>query len=206
MLTGFEITEWYECNIKPYLINRGKYPYGQPNVVSVNNELFANNNVFRRCEIAYKPNSLYGVLFQPNYITYSVLGNINSVAISFQFSGCYMAKIQARDLNYYACHIYSTGEYSSTDRKEFWHALYANNNFLSCTHFKPIVANSNTDDIYKKLNSNRKEFITCGIIDEHNKCFALLLKQDDLSVVSTGICCSKTYYAREMQPFSTNII
>lgn len=207
MQTNVEVKDWYEEIIRPNISINAGYPYGTVITEDVNYCLFRDKDVFKRCEVVYKTNSLYGVIFQDNYITYSSLGRINSTVISFCFTGCYMAKLMGEDSNYYACHIYSTGDDSRASKKRNWQDLYASGAIAShnCTHFKPIVADPNQDSFFRKLERNRNDFMTCGIIDGYNRCFALLLYKNDLKVVSEGYCCSKTYYAREMQPISGNI-
>lgn len=208
-MEDFDIAKWYEENIRPYFMGK-KFPFGQPITEPLREaQHFADENVFKRCEITYSANVLYGVLYQPNFITYSCLGNTdNSTVVSFQFSGCYMAKFKAEDSNYYACHIYSTNRDYGTNRTENWNTLYRNiaSNIQECTLFKPIEAKPDEDNFYRKFNSNRNDFFTCGIIDKNNICFTLLLNQNNLKVVSEGCCCSKTYYAREMRPIFENTI
>lgn len=211
MNNHIEIKEWYDKSVKPYIRikQNTSFPHGVVITDPANFDLFQDTKVFGRCEIDYDDTNLIGVLYQPNLITFSSLGNSNKTVISFQFTGCYMAKFQATDSSFYACHIYSTGGTVSTDGVQAWRELYRTRPFMNgdtsnCTQFKPIKAD-NSDYIYKKFNSNRRNFITCGIIDKYNKCYALLLKRADLSVVSEGCCCSKQYFAREMTPISGSI-
>lgn len=105
--------------------------------------------------------------FQNGFITfYPVLSN--ALVLSFQFSGCYMAKFCFRG-SFYVCHIYCQND--NTDQKRFW------NNFVD--KYGPELRNLvvfKPTKVYDAVRF-RRTFEVGGMIEPNNVCSSLILKE-----------------------------
>lgn len=99
------------------------------------------------------------------------------VCVSFEFSGCYMARFKYDGIYYY-CHIFRQSN-SSGDCKNLW------NNFLS-NHYQHIsdivIFRPNIERIKNKLRwistNSMAHYSICGIIDTNNDCYAAIIEHE----------------------------
>ena len=102
--------------------------------------------------------------------------------ISFEFSGCYMARFKY-DGVCYACHIYKNSS-SNIDCKDLW------NNFIDGAAaqlsdvilFNPFL--QSTEEA-KKLRRNSEEISICGIITTEGNCFTSILNHREANFIET---------------------
>lgn len=137
--------------------------------------------VFRRYGVNYQ-NQLYGVLYMEGFITYMEIPTGQTPTISYQFTGCYMAKFCLDKSQWYVCHI-STG--SGYDRWREWLDFLENYS----TRISQLVVYKPTDDpvLFDALVQVYATGpigginLTC-VIDAHHDGYALLLDPDTLGV------------------------
>ena len=95
-------------------------------------------------------------------------------AISFQFTGCYLAKVMYNS-DYFVFHIHSSDSDSTAD---YWNQFIDDNRdrIAEITIFKPAVANEKDDVMFKYLNESDKGIFTiAGMITVDNECYEILL-------------------------------
>ncbi|MCM1041642.1 MAG: hypothetical protein NC396_04340 [Bacteroides sp.] len=148
-----------------------------------------------------------GVMYIEGKIAYVPLPYKQYPAISFQFSGCYMAKLCFKG-KWYAFHI-STSRETGKDCKEDW------NNFLSIhkSDISEIVMCKPTDrqelfDKYGELHFTHGESnitLAC-LIDESNHCHTLVYDWDSARVYQDESCCCGWFRSNYIQPCPPNLL
>lgn len=124
-------------------------------------------------------------------------------AVSFDFSGCYMARFKMGG-RLYACHIHSSSE-RGLDRKADWNAFYTANRsqITDAVLFRPVVPD---DEYYALLLHHRMTCQTrqtrrlsgCGVITPGGDCFAAVIDNRTFQVHEHRI--------RRMNPIPGNLI
>lgn len=139
-------------------------------------------------EISYTfPHRVTAVYWSSGMITYAPLPEGNH-AISYDFTGCYMAKVKIGS-NWYAFHIHSSGDTSDpSDCRALWNRFMANSRISEAYVFRPIIPNF---EDYQLLFQNKCDRIAhkkvsslsgCGLITKDNRCYSLILDKDTHAV------------------------
>lgn len=142
---------------------------------------------FVQCEINYD-GLLSGVLYREGMITYARLSNRECPAISFQFSGCYMAKLCFRN-TWYVFHI-STSEWAAYDRKSEWKAFLSayKNDISAIVMYKPTDERA-LFDIYKDMHGRQLPVTLAGLITL-SECYTLVYDYISARVVTASDACT----------------
>lgn len=160
----------------PYIIPDSTQNIPIDDVVNIRNKFKSNS-------IVYSFGGPIGVIYKEGFITFGII-NQHMDAISYEFSGCYMAKFFFRG-NWYVCHI-SCKERTPSDCKDVWNEFVYKyqKDIKYLLLFKPTSYDI-VQQIAIKCNkdfetSNR--FQVCGLITMHNRMYSLCF--DTL----TGMC------------------
>lgn len=134
--------------------------------------------------------SISGVVYMEGKITYVSLPYERYPAISFQFSGCYMAKLCFKG-KWYAFHI-STSDSPGMDCKEDWKRFLT----LHQADISAIVMCKPTDkkdyfDKYGELHIRKRlgNITLACLIDEDNHCYTIVYNVESASVYQEFSCC-----------------
>lgn len=163
------ISQW------PYMI-----PDNSQNIPIDDNNI---RNKFKSNAIGYSFGGPIGVIYKEGFITFSVIAEYMD-AISYEFSGCYMAKFFFRG-RWYVCHI-SCKERTPSDCKDVWNEFVYEyqKEIKHLLLFKP----TSSDIVQQMAIKCNKDFETsnrfqvCGLITMHNRMYSLCF--DTL----TGMC------------------
>lgn len=136
------------------------------------------NFVFNGCHLS----NLTIVGYQPQKIVCGQLNSISHYGVSFEFSGCAMAKFIDFANKSYVCHIYlNSGE--SGDCRELWKSFIDKCSFdlMDVVIFKPYTP------LMKKLymhfyDCNIKTTV-CGVICPDGECYSLLMRRDNFWII-----------------------
>ncbi|WP_294606165.1 hypothetical protein [uncultured Bacteroides sp.] len=162
----------------------GQWPYIIPD--STQNIPIDDDNIrnkFRSNSIVYSFGGPVGVIYKEGFITFGIITQYMD-AISYEFSGCYMAKFFFRG-NWYVCHI-SCKDGALSDCKDVWteftyrYQKEIKHLFL----FNPIdydIVRQITIKCNGGLNTSNR-FQVCGLITSCNRMYSLCF--DTL----TGMC------------------
>lgn len=144
----------------------------------------------------YYDGYLTGVFYREGRITYVPLSHGLQPTISFQFSGCFMAKLRFRG-TWFAFHI-STSESSIYDCKAVWNSFLDRHKreISSIVMFKPTDERSLYDE-YIRLYPKGKATLA-GLITEDNVCYTLVYDCVTAKVVTAVDLC--TDYIRQCPP------
>lgn len=151
-------------------------------------------------EFAYSyPHRVTAVFWNDGKVTMASM-RPGDTAVSFDFSGCYMARFRMGG-RLYACHIHSSTD-RGLDRKADWNAFYTANRsqITDAVLFRPVVPD---DEYYALLLHHRMTCRTrrlsgCGIITPAGDCFAAVIDNHTFQVYEHRI--------RRMNPISGNLI
>lgn len=143
---------------------------------------------FMPCGIHYNGH-LSGVLYRAGKITYVPLPYGQGPVISFEFSGCDMAKLCFRGM-WYAFHI-STSEYACYDCKSQWKAFLSQykRDISTLVMFKPTMHR----DLFEKsdeLHRAKWPVTLAGLIAEDNTCYTLVYDYKSARVVTAADACT----------------
>lgn len=139
------------------------------------------------------PHCVSAVYWVDGHITYKFLP-IGNTAISYDFMGCYMAKIEI-DNFWYIFHIHSSNE-RNLDCKEIWKSFITSydRRITSSYVFRPIVPD---DSFYTILQRNKIERVFqqkkveclsgCGIITPDNKFYSAIINKQTHQVYKNYI-------------------
>lgn len=193
----------FNAQVDPGWRTRSAWPYVDPNLP--NTSIAIKDPDVKRYFIPYGINYKWymaGVVYYPGRISYAPLPYGPYSAISFQFSGCYMAKLCFRG-DWYAFHI-STDNSPSRDCKEVWKKFLSQHkhDITTFVMFRP------TDDrvLFNKwcdLHYNRKchsPITLSGLIAEDNRCYTLIYDCDAVFVEKGYVGASAVDYIRECSP------
>ena len=144
-------------------------------IPSVPQSIIVDENKYKliNCGVEYAPPRLYGVYWRQSNISYYRIAK-GADAISFQFTGCYLAKVMYNS-DYFVFHIHSSDSDSTAD---YWNQFIDDNRdrIAEITIFKPAVANEKDDVMFKYLNESDKGIFTiAGMITVDNECYEILL-------------------------------
>ncbi|MBY2902230.1 MULTISPECIES: hypothetical protein [Bacteroides] len=156
------------------LLNKGENipAWGIP---SVPQPIIVDENKYKliNCGVEYAPQRLYGVYWRQSNISYYRIAK-GADAISFQFTGCYLAKVMYNS-DYFVFHIHSS---DSDSTAHYWNQFIDDNRdrIAEITIFKPAVANEKDDVMFKCLNEfDEGVFTIAGMITADNECYEILL-------------------------------
>lgn len=115
-----------------------------------------------------------GVKYIEGKITYVLLPYRHYPVISFEFSGCWMAKLCFRGV-WFAFHI-STSETQSYDCKLQWKDFLSRykSDISALVMFKPTMRKELFDTFIKLRYYEKKQVTLTGLIDEHDICYTLV--------------------------------
>lgn len=148
---------------------------------------------------------LYGVFYYPGKITYMPLPNGQCPVISFEFSGCWMAKLCFCGV-WYGFHI-STSDSELYDCKSQWMSFlerYKNNISDVKIMFQPTENNKDLLDKADILHDKRtpgysRPTMVAGLITEDNSCFAFIYDYMSAHVVSSPDGSDYIRYCQQLQ-------
>lgn len=140
-------------------------------------------NKFRSNSITYSSRAPVGIIYKEGFITFGIIAQYMD-AISYEFSGCYMAKFFFRG-NWYVCHI-SCKEGTLSDCKDIWteFTYRYQKEIKHLLLFNPIdngIVQQIKIKCNKDLNTSNR-FQVCGLITSDNRMYSLCF--DTL----TGMC------------------
>ena len=137
-------------------------------IPSVPQSIIVDENKYKliNCGVEYAPQRLYGVYWRQSNISYYRIAK-GADAISFQFTGCYLAKVMYNS-DYFVFHIHSSDSDSTAD---YWNQFIDDNRDRIAA-----VANEKDDVMFKYLNESDKGIFTiAGMITVDNECYEILL-------------------------------
>lgn len=127
-----------------------------------------------RCYGLSYPGAFSAVIYHPGYITYMKLPDPHCAAISYQFSGCYMAKLCFRN-EWYVMHIGTAASLREDCRTAWMDFLNRYRNQISrLTMIKP-----NDEPPYQqwqdlKFRHNRQGLTVAGLFDGRHRGYSLV--------------------------------
>lgn len=132
-------------------------------------------NRFKYYGIDYPP-SISAVLFQTGIITYSKMSH-NRAVISYEFSGCYMARFKFLD-SWYICHICCLGNNDSGDCKRDWNAFiqeyyHRRGEIENLSLFKPTAGYDAR--YYNIYNGFPSQIQVVGLITHDGRCYSIVM-------------------------------
>ncbi len=128
---------------------------------------------FLYCGFGYPNGRLSAVLYRPDRITFVRLADAQSALISYEFSGCYLAKFRFRTA-WYGAHI-ATAEAAAHDRKTLWMDFlrtYASD-ISALAMIRPSAERALFEETYR-LRRLRRRVTLAGLFDGTHRGYSIV--------------------------------
>ncbi|MEG2181296.1 MAG: hypothetical protein RRZ66_12110 [Bacteroidales bacterium] len=134
--------------------------------------------IFNGCHLS----NLTLIGYQPQKIVCGQLNSTSHYGVSFEFTGCAMARFLDYSNNPYICHIYLSGD--SADCKILWKEFIdkCGYDLIYMTIFKPYTPT--IKKLYEYIcKSEIFRTTVCGVICPNGDCYSLLMRSDDFWII-----------------------
>lgn len=184
--TQFRISYW------PYICPITNWPNNIVNLSQLHIPDDENRNINRFTYLGfdYPFGNISVVLDSSGKITSKSISR-NSVAMSYNFSGCYMAKFCFAGC-WFVCHIFCSGPKDSSDCKNTWNSFvkeycHRRGDIDTLILFKPTNSKYNVDYWNDANKFPPQQIQIAGLITPDNRCYSLPIDRENAFVIDSPV-------------------